>query len=149
MGSIAVPFLAKKQKIIESWDIIYHTQEVLFPKHKTAPSASEFAATQYLMIASKHHSFPKDDLRFLEKGAKELIVREKNFVKQDKKAQNKSIEDFSKTTFGENWLSLVLFYTIEALVSDPIYGGNKNQSGWKWLKHNTGNPRPKIKYAQI
>jgi gluconate 2-dehydrogenase gamma chain len=149
LGSVSVPFFAKQQLTVDSWSIIQQTQNILFPKQKDAPSADEFDATIYLMNVSKHPTFNSTDLKFLDHGAKELIRREKNFLKQDTKQQNQSIENFSKTTFGENWLSLLLFYTIEALVSDPIYGGNKNELGWKWLRHNAGLPRPKVKYGQL
>jgi len=148
-STVQVPFLSSKQLIIDSWNVIYQTQEVLFPKQKDAPSASEFGATIYLKNASTHHSFNPDDLRFLNDGAIELLRIEKNFLTQTSEEKNKTLQEFSKTTFGENWLSLLLFYTIEALVSDPIYGGNKNRLGWKWLKHNAGIPRPKVRYAKL
>ena len=40
------------------------------------------------------------------------------------------------------WLSTLITYTLEALLSDPLYGGNTNGIGWKWLGHDPGNPRP-------
>ena len=43
---------------------------------------------------------------------------------------------------GENWLSTLLLYIFEALLTDPVYGGNPNGIGWKWLGHNPGLPRP-------
>ena len=30
----------------------------------------------------------------------------------------------------------------EALLLDPLYGGNKEEKGWKWLNHTPGFPRP-------
>ena len=46
------------------------------------------------------------------------------------------------TTEGENWVSTLLFYICEALLTDPIYGGNPNGIGWAWLAHQPGFPRP-------
>jgi len=36
----------------------------------------------------------------------------------------------------------VLGYIFEALLVDPVYGGNPNGIGWKWLEHQPGLPRP-------
>jgi gluconate 2-dehydrogenase gamma chain len=39
-------------------------------------------------------------------------------------------------------LSSLLKYIFEALLTDPIYGGNPNSMGWEWLDHTPGQPRP-------
>jgi gluconate 2-dehydrogenase gamma chain len=39
-------------------------------------------------------------------------------------------------------LSLLLYYIFEALLSDPVYGGNPGGIGWQWLEHQPGFPRP-------
>ena len=33
-------------------------------------------------------------------------------------------------------------YIFEALLSDPVYGGNPEGIGWRWLGHRPGFPRP-------
>ena len=139
-----LPQGAKTTIKIEPFKIISAVQEVLFPKGLNAPSASEFRATAYLLNVSTHSSFWAKDLKFLAYGA-ELLINEKNdFLNINSKEQDKALRDFvNNNSKGESWVSLLLFYTLEALLSDPIYGGNKNESGWKWLGHNTGQPRPK------
>jgi gluconate 2-dehydrogenase gamma chain len=37
---------------------------------------------------------------------------------------------------------MLLDYIMEALLTDPVYGGNPNSIGWQWLKHQPGFPRP-------
>ena len=144
-----LPDLKNSNIKMKNWLIIQQVQNILFPKNNNALGADEFGATNYLILVSKHSSFNKDDLKFLIRGSEELINREKKFLSLKFQDQEKVIKSFSKTRFGENWLSLLLFYTIEALVSDPIYGGNKSESGWKWLGHNAGKPRPKLKYVEL
>ena len=39
-------------------------------------------------------------------------------------------------------MNRVLSYILEALATDPIYGGNTNEIGWDWLEHQPGMPRP-------
>ena len=35
------------------------------------------------------------------------------------------------------------------MLSDPIYGGNKDEIAWKSLNHETGKPQPKQRYAKV
>lgn len=135
---------------IEPFKVIEAVQEVLFPKGLQAPSASEFGATNYLAIVSTHSSFWAEDLKFLAYGAELLMQEENDFLSMSPKERDKALRDFvSKSAKGESWVSLLLFYTIEALLSDPIYGGNKNELGWKWLGHNSGQPQPKKLFGAL
>ena len=135
---------------IEPFKVIEAVQEVLFPKGLNAPSASEFGATNYLAVVSTHPSFWAEDLKFLAYGA-ELLMQEKSaFLTMSPKERDEALRDFvSKNIKGERWVSLLLFYTIEALLSDPIYGGNRDKLGWRWLNHNSGQPQPKKPFGAL
>jgi len=134
---------------IEPFKVIAAVQEVLFPKGLKAPSALEFAATAYLLNVSSHASFWAEDLKFLVHGAELLISEKNNFLSMNPKEQDNALRDFvNNNSKGESWVSLLLFYTLEALLSDPIYGGNKNELGWKWLEHRTGQPQPKKMFTE-
>lgn len=52
------------------------------------------------------------------------------------------LKKISQSRAGENWLSLLLYYLLESLTLDPIYGGNTDGMGWQWLGHQAGFPRP-------
>jgi gluconate 2-dehydrogenase gamma chain len=135
---------------IEPFKVIEAVQEVLFPKGLHAPSALEFGATNYLATVSTHSSFWKDDLKFLSQGAMLLMQEERDFLTMNPKQRDDALRDFvSHSAKAENWVALILFYTLEALLSDPIYGGNRDALGWKWLNHHTGQPQPKVKFAQL
>jgi gluconate 2-dehydrogenase gamma chain len=43
---------------------------------------------------------------------------------------------------GGRWLREVIHYILEALLSDPVYGGNPGGIGWRWLEHQPGFRRP-------
>ena len=43
---------------------------------------------------------------------------------------------------GENWVSTLLSYLLEALLTAPAYGGNTDQLGWRWLQYTPGFPLP-------
>ena len=144
-----LPQGAKTHIKIKPFKVIEAVQEVLFPKGLQAPSASEFGATNYLLTVSTHSSFWADDLKFLVFGADMFINEETDFFTMTSKEKEESLRDFVESNpKGERWVSLLLFYTLEALLSDPLYGGNKNELGWKWLKHNTGQPQPKKIFAE-
>ena len=148
----ALVFLPQENKThirIEPFRVMQAVQEVLFPKGLQAPSALEFGATNYLLRVSSHSSFMKSDLKFLTFGADLFINEVPNFFKMNAQEKEKALRNFVEgNSKGENWISLLLFYTLEALLSDPIYGGNRNEIGWKWLSHNAGQPQPKTQWVQ-
>ncbi len=137
-------FLKKEDK----WDVLESIQNHLFPKTKHYPSASEFEAIRYLKIVSKDNSFDRDDLEFLFRGLQEIQGRGYrnglSFMEKEK-----LLKEFSQERFGENWISMVLNYTLEALFSDPLYGGNVKEIGWQSFNHNPGLPRPKKRFGVI
>jgi len=143
-----LPQGAKTPINIEPFKVIEAVQEVLFPKGLQAPAASEFGATNYLLTVSTNASFWAEDLTFLHYGAKLLMKAVPSFLTMHPQDKDEALRDFvNNSTKGKNWVSLLLYYTLEALLSDPIYGGNKNELGWKWLQHHAGQPRPKTKFA--
>ncbi len=144
-----LPQETKSNIKIDLFKTLEAVQQVLFPQELEAPSASEYGATAYLASVSTHSSFLASDLRFLTHGAEELINKYNNFLTLNSKEQDETLREFvDNHDIGQNWVSFVLYFTIEALLSSPIYGGNKNESAWQWLKHNAGLPQPKVPFAQ-
>ncbi len=45
---------------------------------------------------------------------------------------------------GRDWIALMLYYVLEALLTDPVHGGNPDGIGWRWLEHQPGFPRPPL-----
>jgi len=135
---------------IKPFKIIQAIQDVLLPKGLEAPSAFEFGATNYLLRVSSHSSFVEFDLKFLIYGTKLLIKEERDFLSMNVIDKDKALKNFiSKSQKNKNWLSLLLYYTIEALLSDPIYGGNRDELGWRWLGHHSGKPKPQKPFGEI
>ncbi len=144
---ILTPTIASSLFQNRSWAIIKDVQNILFPKSKNFPSADEFKAYRYLKIQFHDNMIDKDDIKFLLKGAKYLeSFGYKLSLSNSKK--NTILNQFAKDNIGKGWIELLLEYTIEALFSDPIYGGNANKIGWIKYNHKPGYPRPKVKYAK-
>jgi len=144
-----LPQRAKSNIKLELFKTLEAVQQVLFPEGLDAPSARAFGATAYLANVSTDSSFLKSDLRFLKRGAQELMNEHNNFLTLTPKEQEEALREFvDNNDMGQNWVSFVLYFTIEALLADPLYWGNRNESGWKWLNHHAGLPRPKVPFAQ-
>lgn len=123
--------------------------EHMFPDTKSYNGAKTFGAYQYLLLNSTNKYFDKRDLRFLKTGAKELLKLDKNFSEVSTNRKEKLLRQFEKRKIGKNWLSLLLYYGFEAMLCDPVYGGNINMSGWKNIKHNPPIPMARFKYARL
>jgi len=153
LAGTALALLPQEKKTpikLELFKTLEAVQEVLFPKGLKAPSASEFGATAYLANVSSHSSFVASDLKFLKRGARELMNEYPNFLSLSFKEQDEALREFvDDSTLGQNWVAFVLYFTLEGLLADPIYGGNRDESGWKWLGHHAGEPRPQKPFGEL
>jgi hypothetical protein len=122
-------------------------QRHMFPGGSKLPSAMTMNTTQFLFETITHKSFDKDIKAFVLEGAKELKSREKGkFVSMTEKEKEKALRDYEETNYGSSWLSRIMTLTMEGLFSDPIYGSNVKEAGWKSVNAFGGFPRPKTKY---
>lgn len=149
--AVSFSFVKAESKTFDElpWVVIDRVFDILFPKTDTMPSAKEFNATIYLKQNSTSKYFDKDDLEYLLQGAKDFLGTFEEFLKVDIKKQEQYIKDANSSEYGQSWLSLLVYYGVEAMLSDPIYGGNANEIGWKSLNHKTGKPQPKYQYAKV
>ncbi len=128
--------------------ILNEVYEHLFPKTKNMPSAKEFGAVEYLIKNIDNPYFPKEDAHLIIQGSTDFHNSFKNFLTLSKQGQEEIIQTALENEYGFEWLSKLIYYGYEALLSDPIYGGNINQIGWKALNHKPGLPRPKQTYGR-
>lgn len=123
-------------------------QMQLFPDDGNGPGARELNAMTYLEWAMTDQKNIEDgDPEFIAKGIGWLDdlseqTQGDRFIKLLDKQQDKVLKQIAKSQAGENWLSLLMYYLAEALMLDPVYGGNPEMIGWKWLEHQAGFPRP-------
>ena len=120
----------------------------LFPDDGNGPSANDLNITTYLQWAmTDPRNINDGDPEFIAKGigwlnqlAKDEVG--KKFKNTTNEQKEKLITQTINSTAGKNWVSILLYYVIEAITLDPYYGGNTNQVGWKWLEHQGGFPHP-------
>lgn len=131
----------------EPWVTLAEVQEHLFPSEPNSLGAKDINALVYLQNTINTPDFPEEEktlifngVSWLEDLAKEQYT--KKFIQLDNKQKEKILRRIENSNAGSRWLSLILTYLLQALLTDPIYGGNPNGVGWRWLEHQPGFPRP-------
>lgn len=158
MGAIAIPNIAYSQVIHKNksekiWLTLSEVQEHLFPRTKEigdknfSPSAKDINAIGYLQAMLDAPDADNDEAKFILKGVDWLdqlsnTMLKSPFVRLNTIEREQVLQKISASETGETWLSTLLRYIFEALLTDPIYDGNTNSLGWKWLEHQPGFPRP-------
>lgn len=146
--SIVSNSFAKGKKLSE-FKTLKSVLNHLFPDTEKYKGALSFNGFEFLMFISKHPSFDKNDLKFLIEGADEINYRYENFLNLSQNEKEKSLRDFETSRYGQNWLSYVMYYAIEAMLGDPIYKGNKDLMGWKNFNHTPPVPMAKSAFGEI
>lgn len=123
-------------------------QQHLFPSEADSPGAADINATAYLETAITAPGIDPDTRNTIVNGIGRLqdASRERFdvlFNSLDYEQREQLLRYLAdETRWGRAWLSLLLYYLFEALLSDPVYGGNPGEIGWRWLQHQPGFPRP-------
>ncbi len=131
----------------EPWRTLSLVHNHLFPTSSDAPGAKQINATAYLQGMLDEPDMDPDNREFILDGVGWLndIAHKRQqvaFIDLNEDQREDVLRQIEKTGAGERWISLLLLYIFEALLSDPVYGGNPDEVGWKWLEHQPGFPRP-------
>ena len=130
--------------------IIQSVQQHLFPEGSEIPSAQSMNVTQFLLETITHPTYDKDIRVFVIEGAQELENREKGkFTSLSDEEKERALRAYEETHYGSNWLSRIMTLTMEGMFSDPIYGSNVKEAGWKALGSYGGLPRPTTRYIKL
>ncbi|SFZ98825.1 Tat (twin-arginine translocation) pathway signal sequence domain protein [hydrothermal vent metagenome] len=130
--------------------LIAAVQEHMFPAGNKIPSAKDMDANRFLFEAISHNCYDKDIRAFVIEGAKEFKNSTKgDFLTMNKKDKEKALREYEQSSYGQSWLSRIMVITLEGIFSDPIYGSNKKEAGWKALNSYGGFPRAKSRYIQL
>ncbi len=152
-----LPYALRKDLTRETSFVFFSTQqqqdlsavqEHLFPRGLDSPGAADINAAEYLEWAITAPEIDPDTRNMIVNGIGRLqdASRERFddlFTGLDDEQSELLLRYLAdKTRWGRAWLSLMLYYIFEALLSDPAYGSNPNEIGWRWLQHQPGFPRP-------
>lgn len=131
------------------WTCIETVQDHLFPSEPSAPGSRDIGATAYLDRALADPKFDPDVKAFILTGIgwlEEMAERQEGrpFHLVEPARREELLHQTAEGNAGERWLSTLIGYSLEALLADPLYGGNPNGIGWRWLEHDPGRPRPTV-----
>ncbi|MDH5394356.1 MAG: gluconate 2-dehydrogenase subunit 3 family protein [Gammaproteobacteria bacterium] len=132
-----------------TWKTLAAVHLHMFPVATNEPDAASINATAFLKSVLEWPGVEMQDKKFIVDGVgwlNGLATKQfqKEFVLLAAGQKETVLRTVEKSKAGESWLALILLYLLEALLSDPVYGGNVNAVGWKWLQHQPGFPRPPL-----
>jgi gluconate 2-dehydrogenase gamma chain len=128
-------------------EIIQKIQDVLFPNDGNGPSTESINAYSHILWVLSDERKDKASIDYIKKGMDWVEeTSQENYGRTFSDLSQIEIEELvafmADKNWGASWLSMILTFIFEALSMDPIYGVNTNEVGWKWLGHQSGNPRP-------
>ena len=150
----SVIFLASQDKLFgatTTLQTLERMQRDLLHDAKEMPTYEQINPNKYLLIIFNHSRISDEEKEYLRNGAKwlneeALEMYEKSYVSLDANKRQRVLISFSSHDWGESYIHKILSYMMESMLGDPIYGGNKNGSGWAFLNHVGGQPSPKKAY---
>lgn len=153
-GSLAglfggIAFAAGSTRLDETqrWQILDVVQRHLLPSEPDSPGATEIRALDYLRFVVTDPKIDAQERQFILEGVgwlEELSHQQHgdSFLALEAGVREQLLRRIATSPAGENWLSTLILYLMEALLGDPAYGGNPDGIGWRWLRHTPGFPRP-------
>lgn len=135
------------EPLSEPWQTLSAVQEHLFPAEKDSPGASDIQALNYLRNMMMTPDFDKEEAVLIHNGVgwlNDLTKQQyaEKFIQLNAEAKEIMLRRIENSKVGSRWLSSLLTYIFEALLTDPVYGGNPEGIGWSWLQHQPGYPTP-------
>ena len=127
--------------------ILAHVLEILFPSESNGPSIQQLNTLEYILWNLNDTKRDKESNEYIIIGitwVEETANEEKktSFLNLSDSEKEEVIAFMTTKGWGEGWLSKILTMTFRSMLYDPIYNVNKNESGWNWLNHKVGYPRP-------
>ncbi|HBH36705.1 MAG TPA: hypothetical protein DDW45_10390 [Gammaproteobacteria bacterium] len=147
-------FSAPKQQLGDAglydrqWQTLEAVLDHLFPSEADAPGAKDVKAVHWLQRVLLDDETDEVHKRFLRAGIAQvdetsMELYQKSFVELQHDQRETVLRSMEQSKqHGRAWLQEMIRYIFEALLSDPVYGGNPQAVGWRWLQHIPGFPRP-------
>lgn len=145
LGAVS-EFYPKKER----WLILSSVNQVLLPETNGCPGAAKLNSTEFIFNILSYHPIEQEEKDFILNGIKWInqlskVWYKKSFYQCNLIQQNKMISHIVLKESGKQWLEIMLYYLLQSVICAPIYGGNKDELGWKWLDYHPGFPIPMAK----
>lgn len=131
----------------DGWRTLGLVQEHLFPSETQTPGAKEINALSYLHFTMSWKGTDPVEPAILRNGLhklEEIAARTDSgtFAALRASGRDQVLRTLETSEGGSEWILLVLDYIFEALLADPVYGGNPDGIAWRWLEIEPGHQRP-------
>lgn len=129
------------------WNTIAEVQRHLFPAELQSPGAFEINAAPYLFFVLADQRLDAEERESIPAGLVQFesllqTCHGERFTAMNETQREQVLREFETSALGRQWITRLLGYIFEALLTDPVYGGNPDGIGWQWLGHRPGFPRP-------
>lgn len=133
------------QALDDKWQTVSALLDHLLPSSEDFPGATEIHALNYFQKKFQRPLEDPSDEDFLFRGIGWLTKIADNsyksrFIDMPFDQKEALIKKIAATGTGENWLAMIINNLIEALLTDPVYGGNTDSKGWQAIGHIPGYP---------
>lgn len=131
----------------EPWPTLNAVMAHLLPAGEGVPGAEQIHAIIYLHNTLTTPGADDGQRERMFAGAERVSALAqadygKRFQVLDGEQREAVLRKLEGQSGGQRWLSWLLNFVLEALLADPVYGGNPDGIGWTWLQHQPGYPRP-------
>ena len=148
-GSVALLFGLRNAAATQHdpWPTLDAVMRHLLPSEPDSPGAAEIHALDYLHFVTADPLVDREERDLILQGAQWLdqLSQERYqaaFPELAAEQKEQLLRQVAKSSAGENWISTLLTYLFEALLTAPAYGGNPDGIGWRWLEYVPGFPLP-------
>nr|VFJ42744.1 MAG: gluconate 2-dehydrogenase gamma chain [Candidatus Kentron sp. FW] len=130
------------------WQQLAAIQAHLFPREPHAPGALDINALSYLRsVLADDPGLRRELVPLLVNGLERLrqlssAAGYSEFTTLDETPKETLLRQLEREPDGHRFLHALLHYILEACLTDPIYGGNPDGIGWRWLGFQAGYKRP-------
>jgi gluconate 2-dehydrogenase gamma chain len=147
-------YASKFSVLKEPYQTIAMLHRDLFDVKGPAPSPRMLNALGYLAGVMHDPRIDDDEKQFIQNGAVWLNEAanegfSKPYYQLDVSQRSRVLDRILEETWGDNWVWTIYAYLFEALLCDPVYGANTHETGWQWLGHEPGYPRPSAPFTEL
>jgi gluconate 2-dehydrogenase gamma chain len=140
----AAPQISYSEEPLQTLDVVF---EHMFPAQSAIAGARDLGVMPFIQTSFAAPDSEPDEIEFIKNGVGWLNgvannEYKKSFIELNETEREITLRKIESSETGNRWLSKLLSYLIEALLSDPIYGSNKHGAVWSWLQHPPGYPVP-------
>jgi hypothetical protein len=129
------------------WTTMAAVQETLWPAGPGVPGARDVNATAVLDAALGDPGTPPIEREWVRGGIPALhelahARGASTFESLDPAGREAVLVAYRERDEGSGWIKVVLGYTLEAVLGDPVHGGNPGEIGWRWAGYEPAELRP-------